>query len=250
MLVNELPPMLERLALLTKMEFLLASDPSLEVRAGDIAGAYYATKASGFLRLPREWPVGVGNFQPLEVVKSNCAMPGSKLGSGLFLTQLDQKLRSFPRRYGTIREGDDFLGCNYSDDLLGIGSASAWTLLKQEISQQYSIDFAPGYPQRWVGMDFTRCEDGLRVACSSSCTRYATPQYRLPTQDDFLAIKPLEKSQDTDAIADARTWVGRLNFVAALHPSLAFAATFLSSALHYVPVESSIMAQRIIRAAG
>lgn len=248
---NELPPMIERLALLSKIERLRADNLSWVVRAGDVSGAYYATKARGYLRLPKEWPKGTGNMYPLEVVQSNCAMPGSRLGSGLFLTQLDTCLPDFPRRYGCIREGSEFLGCNYSDDIIGIGSHESWSTLKEQISTQYSIEFVDGYPSRWVGMDFSMDDAVLTVSCYSSCERYECSHVKLPTQEAFALIQPKDqptKSTDEAMIKDARTWVGRLNFAASLHPSLAFAATFLSSALHYLPEESIEMAQRIIHA--
>lgn len=245
---NDLPGMIERLALLSRMEALRKSNPKWTVRAGDVSGAYYATRADGFLRLPKDWPPGLGNMQPLEVVKSNCAMPGSRLGSGLFLTQLDRCLTSFPRTHGSIRTGTEFFGCNYSDDFIGIGSDEAWNLLDDETSRQYAIEFEPGYPHRWVGMDFRLSDNTLEVGCASSCERYECSFTRLPSQALFAALKPAEKSTDDEGIREARTWVGRLNYAATLHPSLAYAATYMSSALHYLPRECSRMAQQIIHA--
>lgn len=105
---NDLPCMLERLSLLSKMEALRDANPAWSVGAGDVSGAYYATRAEGYLRLPKDWPPGLGGMNPSEIVKSNCAMPGSRLGSGLFLTQLDSCLPTFPRTHHTIREGPQF----------------------------------------------------------------------------------------------------------------------------------------------
>lgn len=230
------------------MEARRKADPSLRVRAGDVSGAYYATRSSGYLRLPAEWPSGLGNFQPKEIVRSNCAMPGSRLASGLFLTQLDNLLTSFPRRYGTIRVGDSFVGCNYSDDLLGIGTPEAWSLLHQQISQQYTIEFEDGYPKRWVGMDFTMIDGTLHVGCLTSCDRYENPETYLPRREDFAALSPADKSEDQDAVSNARKWVGRLNYAATLHPALTYSAVFLSSALHYLPVEATVLAKRLMHA--
>lgn len=246
---NDLPPMHERLALLSVMEYLRTSDPRLVVRAGDVSGAYYATKAEGYLKLPNEWPTGVGGMTAGEVVRSNCAMPGSRLGSGLFLTQLDSQLVAFPRTYGTIRKGRDFIGCNYSDDLLGIGSPEAWTLLNEQISQQYAVQYEEGYPARWVGMDFTFNDGILNVGCSSTCLKYEIVNTKLPTREEFAALKPEEKSDDEHAKRNAKVWVGRLMYLATLHPALCYSATFLSSAMHYIPEESALMAERLINAA-
>lgn len=52
--------------------------------SGDISGAYYATKGEGYIRLPHDWPKGIGNFDPHEIVSLNCAIPGDKFSSGLF----------------------------------------------------------------------------------------------------------------------------------------------------------------------
>lgn len=246
--LNELPPMAERLALLSVMEDARSRNPLLEVRAGDISGAYYATRATGYLRLPSEWPPGAGGFQPGEVVRSNCAMPGCKLGSGLFLTQLESRLTSFPRKHGNIRVGEGFVGCNYSDDLIGIGTPDAWKQLEKEIAQQYSVVFEPGYPQRWVGMDFNLENGVLWVGCSSTCDKYDVPEVAFPTLDEFALIKPTEKSDDDEAKSEAKIWAGRLNYLATLHPTLAYSATFLASAMHYLPQQCLQMCQRIIRA--
>lgn len=82
----------------------------------------------------------------------------------------------------------------------------------------------------------------------SACDRYDVAFTKLPTQEAFSKIKPLDKSSDQEAISDARTWVGRLNYVATLHPALAYAANYMASALHYVPAECSRMAQQLIHA--
>lgn len=31
---------------------------------GDLSGAYYTTRGEGYLRLPHDWPAGVGGFSP------------------------------------------------------------------------------------------------------------------------------------------------------------------------------------------
>lgn len=216
---NDLPPLIEKLMLLSLMECARSRDDSLVVRAGDVSGAYYATRADGYLKLPSEWPPGEGGFQPGEIVRSKCAMPGSQLASGLFLTQLDNLITMFPRTYGTIRTGKDFIGCNYSDDLLGIGTQDAWNNLQTHLNKQYSIEFEDGYPARWVGMDFEMSNNTLHVGCASSCERYENHEHYLPTQDDFAALKPEGKSTDEKAISEARKWVGRLNYAATLHPA-------------------------------
>lgn len=91
--------------------------------SGDISGAYYATKGEGYIRLPHDWPSGVGGFTRNEVVSLNCAIPGDKLSSGLFLTQLDSLLTSggMEVQVGRIKRFKHSCGgftylLNYSDD--------------------------------------------------------------------------------------------------------------------------------------
>lgn len=131
--------------------------------SGDISGAYYSTPGSGYVRLPDDWPPGAGGFDPKEVVRCLCALPGDALSSGLFLDALGQCLEDsgYEVVIGSIRSNHkDLWMINFSDDVFGIAKDSvAVHALERAINAQFSIELAVGSPKRWVGLEFETAED-------------------------------------------------------------------------------------------
>lgn len=76
MLDQYLPTISERFAFLCLLAQRLSE--GFIAWSGDISGAYYATKGKGFIKLPHDWPVGIGGFHPNEIVELLCAIPGDR----------------------------------------------------------------------------------------------------------------------------------------------------------------------------
>lgn len=160
--------------------------------SGDISGAYYATKGNGFIHLPANWPRGVGGYEPNEIVELLCAIPGDRLSSGLFLSQLDDLLISngFELLFGRTKRFMHANGrytylLNYSDDLIGFSpSTECMNEVETIIRKSFKVSLEEGFPTKWVGMDLEYDETGELSACSASTFRsYELPFKRFALSD-------------------------------------------------------------------
>lgn len=204
---------------------------------GDLEGAYYNTKGSGFLRLPSDWPSGTGNFMPNEVVQLHCAIPGDGLSSSLFLNQVDKLLSDYPATVGTVRYSENHsLLINFSDDFAGVfSSVSSKSDIEAALSKQYPIEFTVGWPERWVGFDVLNDQNGILLSNKSASNRYQIENAKLPLLNIMQSISVSEKSNDDKLISAARSSVGKLAHLSQLNLFLAYPAAYMASALHYDP---------------
>lgn len=210
--------------------------------AGDFSSAYYATRGDGYLRLPGDWPndPAVSQFHPRQVVRLNCAIPGDALSSGLFLQQakviLDEHLGT-PLSVCSYQTNDCTL-IHYSDDVLGSASSPAVVSeLQSVIGRQFTVDFSFEIPPKWVSLDLTLINGEIHATLLSTARNYLD-EPRTLVLSRLRLFELTSKSTDAAAISAARTWAGRLNFLANAAPCLGWFASFLSSALYYDPVRS------------
>lgn len=221
--------------------------------SGDISGAYYATKGEGFIRLPHDWPSGIGGFMKNEIVSLNCAIPGDKLSSGLFLSQLDELLVSegIEILIGRIKRMRHACGkysymINYSDDLLGFSpSESCMKQLETLINKKFRVELSPGVPPKWVGMDMHVENQVVHVSSASSFLAYDLPQRKF-TLKSLQELELKEKTTDEKAKKEALSMIGKLLYGATFNPWLTYLSSFLASALHYDPIGAAEIASAAI----
>lgn len=185
--------------------------------SGDISGAYYATKGSGFIRLPHDWPRGTGGFIPNEVVSLSCAIPGDKHSSGLFLKQLDELLVSEGCEVvrGRIKRFKHACGrysyfLNYSDDLIGFSpSKELMHEIELKINKRFKVSLTDQVPPKWVGMDLQLEGTALQVSSASTFLSYDLPYVRF-TLGSLDQLNLEHKSQDDDAKKQGLSMIGKL----------------------------------------
>lgn len=212
--------------------------------SGDISGAYYSTKGEGFIRLPTNWPDGVGGFKPNQIVELCCAIPGDRLSSGLFLHQLDSLLTNngFEILSGRTKrfqhkDGTYSYILNYSDDLLGFSPSIDHLKEVESILQKgYNVSLDPGLPPKWVGMDLETDQNGVISACSASTfLAYDVHPSRF-SLEHLNKLQLTEKCNDKQLIKVSLSAIGKLLYGATTNPWLTYLSSFLASALHYDPI--------------
>lgn len=247
-----LPSLSERFAFLTLLARSLTD--GFIAWSGDISGAYYATKGEGFIRLPTDWPSGIGGFYPNEVVQLRCAIPGDRLSSGLFLNQFDSLLTSngFEIVYGrtkrfTHSDGSISYLLNYSDDLLGLSpSLEAMKEIESIIRKTFNVTLEAGVPPKWVGLDLSQNEKGELLASSASTFLAYDIPYLKFSLDDITKLKLQEKCSDKSLIKESLSTIGKLLYGASINPWLTYLASFLASAAHYDPTGADAIAKAAI----
>lgn len=139
---------------------------------GDISGAYYNTPGEGFLRLPKNWPIGCGGFNPSEIVALNCAIPGDTLSSGLFLQTLATLFTNngFENLFGaTYKTTDDkILLIHFSDDVLISCRDEDVKWVEDCIKTRFEIKFTR--VERWVSMELDMGDDTILVRTQQTAT--------------------------------------------------------------------------------
>lgn len=247
-----LPALFERFSFLSLLAIHLGR--GFTPWSGDISGAYYATKGRGFIQLPHDWPQGEGGFRPNEIVELECAIPGDRLSSGLFLQQFDDLLLSqgfeiLSGRTKRYRHDDGSYSylINYSDDLLGFStSVEHMQLIESLICKKFRVSLEPGIPPKWVGMDLVVREKGeLGVGSASTFLSYDVP-YAKFSLDDISKLNLAEKCTDKPAIKNALSVIGKLLYGATTNPWLTYLSSFLAAALHYDPSGASSIANAAI----
>lgn len=219
------------------------------VSSGDISGAYYNTPGSGFLKLPHNWPNDLGGFLSSEIVSLNCAIPGDSLSSGLFLAKLSSLLSNngYDVLVGSIRYDSETYILNYSDDVLVIGkNKEAIEKVSKVLNSHFSIEFEYGLPKRWVSCEFSLENNILSTSLAGTASSF-TPE---PIKFTLNALENLQLTDklENEHTSNARSWIGKLNYLVTGNPYLCYYVSFLSSALHYDPERSSLIAQSLIQA--
>lgn len=221
--------------------------------SGDISGAYYATKGSGYIRLPHDWPRGVGGFNPHEIVSLLCAIPGDRLSSGLFLHQLDQLLTSNGCSIvsGRIKQFKHSSGnvswfINYSDDLLGFSpTLKDVREIEAIINKRFKVTLDEGVPPKWVGVDMAWVDGQLHVSSASTFLSYDLPYSRF-SLNSLSTLQLTTKTEDDKAKKHGLSMIGKLLFGAVVNPWLTYLSSFLASAVHYDPLKAAQIASSAI----